>query len=121
MSDIYATPEADLYNVNPSERIGGNIEDVIKGEIKISIRESLGEAWNRVKGFKLQCHIAFLIYFVVAITVISLSIPLIIVVTQTGADPTVGLYRNPTSQLVGYKRLVGLCETDLPVRARLHH
>ncbi|MDJ0832319.1 MAG: hypothetical protein QNJ69_02285 [Gammaproteobacteria bacterium] len=89
MGDIYAAPEADLENVNPAERLGGNIEDALKGEIRISIRASLGEAWRAVKGFKLQCHIAFLLYFVISIVINMLSIPLIIVVTQTGADATV--------------------------------
>ena len=65
MSDIYATPESDLAYHSPSERSGGTIEDAIAGNIEVKMLETLGEAWRGLKGFKLKCHIATIIWLVV--------------------------------------------------------
>ena len=65
MSDIYATPEADLGNSSASERAGGAIEDAIAGNIEIDMLATLGEAWRGLKGFKLKCHLALVLYLLV--------------------------------------------------------
>jgi hypothetical protein len=89
MNDIYAAPTADLESDNPSQRLGGNIEDAVDGNIRISVGEILGQAWRSVKGFKLVCHIALTIYVVVAILAGIVSIPVVIMLTATGADQSV--------------------------------
>ncbi len=86
MNTIYATPEADLREANPSDRAGGSIEAAISGDIEISMRSIMGEAWRNMKGFKLKCHVAFLIYMLVAILAAFISFPIILGMTAIGAD-----------------------------------
>ena len=87
MSDIYATPEADLGRQANGERDGGNIEDAIAGNIEIGMLETMGEAWRGMKGFKLKCHIALTIYFLAYFGAMLLSIPIALGMAATGADP----------------------------------
>jgi membrane-anchored glycerophosphoryl diester phosphodiesterase (GDPDase) len=86
MGDIYATPESDLAQNIRSERGGGNIEDAIAGNIEVRMLATLGEAWRDLKGFKLKCHIASAIWFVVYLLAALISIPIIIGLTAVGAD-----------------------------------
>jgi hypothetical protein len=86
MNDIYATPESNLAIQVQSERGGGNIEDAIAGNFEISMLGTLGEAWRDLKGFKLKCHIATTIWFVVYMVAALISIPIIIGLTTVGAD-----------------------------------
>lgn len=86
MGDIYATPESNLAPKIRSARGGGNIEDAIAGNIEISMLGTLGEAWRDLKGFKLKCHIATTIWFVVYLVAAFISIPIIIGLTTVGAD-----------------------------------
>ena len=86
MDDIYATPESDLAQNIRSERGGGNIEDAIAGNIDVRMLATLGEAWHDLKGFKLKCHIASAIWFVVYLLAALISIPIIIGLSAVGAD-----------------------------------
>ena len=86
MDDIYATPVSDLAQNIRSERGGGNIEDAIAGNIEVKMLATLGEAWRDLKGFKLKCHIASAIWFVVYLLAAFISIPIIIGLTAVGAD-----------------------------------
>ena len=86
MDDIYATPESDLAQNIRSERGGGNIEDAIAGNIDARMLATLGEAWHDLKGFKLKCHIASAIWFVVYLVAALISIPIIIGLAAVGAD-----------------------------------
>ncbi len=87
MGDIYATPEADLSAGRYAERQGGNIDDAAAGNIEVRMLETLGEAWRGMKGFKLKCHIALVIYFVVYLVAVLISIPVVIGLSTIGADP----------------------------------
>ena len=78
MSDIYATPESDLAYHGPFERGGGNIEDAIAGNIEVRMLETLGEAWRGLKGFKLKCHIATVIWLIVYLIAAMISVPVVI-------------------------------------------
>jgi len=89
MSDIYATPEADLGKVNQSARAGGSIEDAIAGNIEIGMLETMGEAWRGLKGFKLKCNIALALYFLVFIGAAVLFGVVVFALAQSGADPQV--------------------------------
>ena len=86
MGDIYATPESDLAYEGHSERSGGNIEDAIAGNIEIGMLETLGEAWRNLKGFKLKCHIATVIWLVVYLVAALISVPIVIGLVAMGAD-----------------------------------
>jgi len=89
MSDIYATPEADLAQNIDANRSGGNIDDAIAGNFEVNMLETLGEAWRGLKGFKLKCLIALLLYLVVFIGVgIGFGI-FSSIIARTGADPSV--------------------------------
>jgi uncharacterized membrane protein len=87
MNDIYAAPEADLETIDQGDRFGGTIEDSLAGENRIGVGEILGEGWRAMKGFKLTCHIAFVVYIVAAIVVmIVAAIPIGFLVGASGAD-----------------------------------
>jgi len=86
MDDIYATPASDLAQQVRSERGGGNIDDAIAGNIEISMLGTLGEAWRDLKGFKLKCHIATAIWFVIYLVAALISIPIIIALARIGTD-----------------------------------
>ena len=87
MSDIYATPAADLSQDIREDRVGGNIDDAIAGNFEINMLETLGEAWRRMKGFKLKCHIAFALYFLVFVGVV-IALSLIVGgIAYAGIDP----------------------------------
>ncbi len=86
MSDIYATPEADLAQVRPQDRYGGNVEDALAGDFEVNMLETLGEAWRGMKGFKLKCHIALVIYLLVYLGAVMLSIPVVMGLAMSGAD-----------------------------------
>lgn len=88
MSDIYATPEADLARTGDAGREGGNIDDAIAGAIEVGMLQTLGEAWGMMKGFKLKCHIATVIWFLVYIAAIMVSFPIIFGLAALGADET---------------------------------
>ena len=99
-SDIYAAPEADLSHAGSSERSGGNVDDAIAGNIEINMLQTLGEAWRGLKGFKLKCHIALTLYFLVFIGVAILFGVLIGVLASTGADESVIAVLSIVIQLV---------------------
>ena len=86
MGDIYATPESDVVQRSTSERGGGNIEDAIDGKIDVNILAILGEAWRDLKGFKLKCHIATAIWFVVYLVAVVISFPIIYALSALGAN-----------------------------------
>ena len=86
MADIYATPEADLARSVQSERSGGNIDDAVAGNFEVNMLETLGEAWRGLKGFKLKCHIALTLYFLVYIGAVVLYGALAWALASTGAD-----------------------------------
>jgi len=89
MSDIYATPEADLAQSSQSERSGGNIDDAIAGNFEVNMLETLGEAWRGLKGYKLKCHIALALYFLVFLGAALLFGVLVAILAATGADESV--------------------------------
>jgi hypothetical protein len=91
MSDIYATPESDVVSRPRSERAGGNVDDAIDGNIDVAILETLGEAWRDLKGFKLKCHVASLIWFVIYLLALLISVPIIFAVTAMGANESSAL------------------------------
>lgn len=88
MADIYATPEADLSQAEVGDRRGGNIEDAIAGNIRVNIFETMGEAWRELKGFKLKCHIATVLWFIVYMVAALISIPVLFGMLAIGADTT---------------------------------
>jgi hypothetical protein len=77
MVDIYATPASDVVQRTVSERSGGSVEDAVDGKIDVAMLQTLGEAWRGMKGFKLKCHIATVIWFVVYLVAAMLSLPII--------------------------------------------
>lgn len=85
-SDIYATPRSDLSQRPRSARAGGNVEDAINGDIEVNMLETLGEAWRGMKGFKLRCHIATVIWFVIYLVAALISVPVTIGLVSLGAD-----------------------------------
>jgi uncharacterized membrane protein len=84
MSDIYATPASDVSQRPQSERGGGNVEDAIDGNIEVNMLETLGEAWRGLKGFKLKCHIASVIWFIVYLLAALITIPITIGLAALG-------------------------------------
>ncbi len=89
MSDIYATPEADLGNSSASESAGGSIEDAIAGNIEIGMLDTLGEAWRGLKGFKMKCNIALALYFLVFLGAAILFGVVVFALVSTGANQQV--------------------------------
>ncbi|MDH3389479.1 MAG: DUF975 family protein [Gammaproteobacteria bacterium] len=89
MADIYATPEADLAQGIEADRAGGNIDDAVAGNFQVNMLETLGEAWRGLKGFKLKCHIALALYFLVFLGVAIAFGALTFVLAQSGADQSV--------------------------------
>ncbi|MCP4429665.1 MAG: hypothetical protein GY806_01675 [Gammaproteobacteria bacterium] len=88
MSNIYAAPEAELSNNASGERVGGNIEDAIAGNIEISMTATMGDAWRKLKGFKTVCLLASLLYIALAIVANFISFPVIFGLVAIGADET---------------------------------
>ena len=89
MGDIYATPEADLAQRPSNAREGGSVEDAINGNIEVSVLETLGEAWRGMKGFKLKCHIASVLWFVIYMLALLVSLPVTMGLMAIGATPEV--------------------------------
>jgi len=89
MSDIYATPEADLAQDIEADRAGGNIDDAISGNFEVNMLETLGEAWRGLKGFKLKCLIALLLYLAVFIGAGIAFGVFANIIARTEADPSV--------------------------------
>jgi uncharacterized membrane protein len=106
MSNVYATPEADLSYSNASDRAGGSIEDAIAGNIDISMLGTMGEAWRNLKGFKMKCHVAFLLYFIVAILAAFISLPIILGMTAIGADVNTATIVGSAVQMVASLAIV---------------
>jgi uncharacterized membrane protein len=106
MSNVYATPEADLSYSNASDRAGGSIEDAIAGNIDISMLGTMGEAWRNLKGFKMKCHVAFLLYFIVAILAAFISLPIIFGMTAIGADVNTATIVGSAVQMVASLAIV---------------
>ncbi len=100
MSDIYATPEADLSRQTGAGSVGGSVDDAIAGNFEVNMTQTLGEAWRGLKGFKLKCHIALLLYFLVILGLAIAAGVLGAVLGATGADPTVFAALNIVLQLV---------------------
>ena len=88
MSDIYATPAADVTPRSTGARAGGNIEDAINGNIDVRILETMGEAWRGMKGFKLKCHVASVIWFLVYIVAVLVMFQVMMGLGAIGADET---------------------------------
>jgi len=86
MNDIYATPEADVTPRVDGARAGGNIDDAIAGNIDVRIFETMGEAWRDMKGFKLKCHIASVIWFLVYLVAVLVIFPVMLGLAAIGAD-----------------------------------
>ena len=86
MNDIYAAPEAELRSDTVGNRVGGNIEDAIAGNIEIDMLGTLGEARRQLKGFKTNCLLASLLYFALAMVANFVSFPIIIGLSALGAD-----------------------------------
>ena len=100
MSDIYATPEADLSQDIHSDRAGGNIDDAVAGNFGVSMTGTLGEAWGQLKGFKLKCHIALVLYFLVILGAAILFGVAVFGLAASGADPSVAAILNIVFQIV---------------------
>jgi uncharacterized membrane protein len=86
MENVYAAPESDLRDQNSSHRTGGSIEDAIAGNIEIGMIATMGAAWRNLKGFKLSCLIAFILYFIIAMFASFISTPIIFGLIAIGAD-----------------------------------
>ena len=86
MTDIYATPEADVTPRVSGARAGGNVEDAIEGNIEVRILDTMGEAWRIMKGFKLKCHVATVIWFLVYLVAILVIFPIMLGLGAIGAD-----------------------------------
>ena len=100
MGDIYATPEAELSQHIDADRVGGNIDDAVAGNFEIGMLDTLGEAWRGLKGFKLKCWIAILLYLLVFI-VLGIGFGVVAgIVTQSGGDQSVLVVLNIVFQIV---------------------
>ncbi|TNF89679.1 MAG: hypothetical protein EP300_04800 [Gammaproteobacteria bacterium] len=100
MVDIYATPEAELAQSIETDRAGGNIDDAVAGNFEVNMLETLGEAWRGLRGFKLKCLIAILLYLVVFI-IIGMAFGVVAgIIAQTGGDQSVFVVVNIVSQIV---------------------
>lgn len=86
MSNIYATPTADVTPRVDSARSGGKIDAAIAGDIEVSVLQTMGEAWRGLKGFKLKCHIATVIWFLAYLLAILISLPVYPGLAAIGAD-----------------------------------
>ncbi|MCP4471584.1 MAG: hypothetical protein GY815_13035 [Gammaproteobacteria bacterium] len=86
MGDIYAAPESGVVQINRGESAGGNVDDAIAGNIEVNMLETLGDAWRGLKGFKLKCLIASLIWFVAYVVVSMVSYPVTRGIMLMGAD-----------------------------------
>ena len=100
MADIYATPEADLSQNIEMDRAGGNIDDAVAGNFQVNMLETLGEAWRGLKGFKLKCIIALLLYMLVLFGVVVVLGVVVGLVTFLGADQSVANLLNFVFQIV---------------------
>ena len=100
MENVYATPEADLRRATTGERTGGNIEDAIAGNIEVGMLETLGEAWRKLKGFKLTCHVAILVYFLIAVLAVVVSFAIEWSISQIGIDPVAVVILGTLLQMV---------------------
>ncbi len=89
MSDIYATPEADLSQNIELDRAGGNIDDAVSGNFQVNMLDTLGEAWRRLKGFKLKCHIGLILYFLVFLGAAVVYLVVVSLIAASGADESI--------------------------------
>ena len=114
MNDIYATPTADVTPRVNSARAGGSIDDAVAGNIEVSMLQTLGDAWRGLKGFKLKCHIATLIWLLVYLAAILVTLPVIFALSALGADAT-------TSSIISsVVQLVAIAAT-MPINGGDHH
>jgi hypothetical protein len=72
MSDIYASPAADLDNVHYDDAYG-SLERGIAGDYQFSIGDTISEAWERTRGAKLTFNLAFLLYFVIYAVIVGIT------------------------------------------------
>ncbi len=100
MGDIYATPEADLAQDIDADRAGGNIDDAVAGNFEVNMLETLGEAWRGLKGFKLKCLVALLLYTVVFIVAMIVFGVVIGGIQAIGADQSIATILSIVFQLV---------------------
>ena len=89
MSDIYATPEADLSQDIELDRAGGNIDDAVAGNFQVNMLETLGEAWRGLKGFKLKCHLGLILYFLVFLAATVVYGVAVTLIASSGADESI--------------------------------
>jgi uncharacterized membrane protein len=101
MHDIYATPTADVTARVNRARAGGNIDAAIAGDIEVFMLQTLGEAWRGLKGFKLKCHIATLIWFLAYLLAISVTVPVYFGLAALGADQATASIIGSVVQSVG--------------------
>ena len=100
MGDIYATPEAELSQHIDADRAGGNIDDAVAGNFEINMLQTMGEAWRELKGFKLKCWIAILLYLAVFI-VLGIAFGVVAgIVAQSGGDQSVLVVLNIVFQIL---------------------
>ena len=102
MSDIYATPEAELGQQTTGQRAGGNVDDAIAGNIELRIFATLGEAWGQLKGFKLKCILALMIMFFVVFVAMAIAISIFATAfgLEFAADPVTGFALEIVIQVV---------------------
>jgi hypothetical protein len=89
LADIYATPEADLAQGIEGDRAGGNVDDAVAGDFQVDMLDTMGEAWRGLKGFKLKCHIALVLFFLVFLGAGMLFGVIAAILAGTGADESV--------------------------------
>lgn len=73
MSDIFNDPEADLVDPEEAAAGFGSIDKAITGDYEFTIGAVLKEGWEKTKGAKWAIHLAFFLYFMVAIAFLILA------------------------------------------------
>lgn len=88
MTDVYKTPSANLVDKVELEGYG-SLERGIAGQYQFSIREIIGEGWQKTKGAKGTVWLAMLLYCIVAIPV-SIGIPFVLSLLGLSTEPVPG-------------------------------
>lgn len=73
MSDTLKTPEADLIDSKEAVTGSGSIDKAITGDYEFTISTIIKEGWQKTKGAKWAIHLAFFLYFLVAIAFLILA------------------------------------------------
>jgi hypothetical protein len=72
MSDIYASPAADLDNARYDDE-QGSLARGIAGDYQLSVGDIISEAWERTRGAKLTLNLAFLLYIVIYAVIMGIT------------------------------------------------